>query len=153
DWHKQHDAEWLETPPPDNPHFVEKWLLRCNDLVDKYHPDLMYFDDTELPLGQAGLDAAAHFYNSNLAFNGSLQAVLTAKGIKPEHRAALVEDFERGAANEIQPLPWQTCSCIGQWHYQRDCKYKSVSQVARMLANIVSKNGCLLLSIPLRGDG
>jgi alpha-L-fucosidase len=153
-WHQKHDGEWLETPPPNNPHFAETWLLRCNDLVDKYHPDLMYFDDTELPLGQAGLDAAAHFYNGNMAFHGGqLQAVLTAKKLKPEHRPALVEDYERGASSEIQPLPWQTCSCIGQWHYARYVKYKTVAEVARMLVDIVSKNGNLLLSIPIRGDG
>jgi alpha-L-fucosidase len=153
-WHDKHDGEWLETPPPNNPHFVETWLLRCNDLIDKYHPDLMYFDDTELPLGQAGLDAVAHYYNSNLAFNnGKLEAVLTAKKLKPDHRAALVEDYERGASDQLQPLPWQTCSCIGQWHYARHVQYKTVAEVARMLVDIVSKNGNLLLSIPVRGDG
>jgi alpha-L-fucosidase len=153
-WHEKHDGEWLETPPPNNQHFVDKWLLRCNDLIDKYHPDLMYFDDTELPLGQAGLDAAAHFYNSNIEYNhGQLEAVLTAKKLKPDHRAALVEDYERGASDKIEPIPWQTCSCIGQWHYARHVKYKTVAEVARMLVDIVSKNGNLLLSIPVRGDG
>ena len=51
---------------PHNPDFVERWFLRCQDLIDKYQPDLLYFDDTELPLGQAGLDIAAHFYNANI---------------------------------------------------------------------------------------
>jgi alpha-L-fucosidase len=153
-WYDKHTGEWLETPPPNNPHFVDTWLLRCNDLVDKYHPDLMYFDNTELPLGQAGLDAVAHYYNSNIEFNhGKLDAVLTAKKIKPEHEGAVVEDYERGASDKIQPLPWQTCSCIGQWHYARHVQYKTVAEVARMLVDIVSKNGNLLLSIPVRGDG
>jgi alpha-L-fucosidase len=152
-WHEQNDREWTEQPPPNNPEFTRRWLLRCRDLVDKYDPDLLYFDDTELPLGQAGLDAAAHYYNGNVARRGSLQAVLTAKGLAPEHRAALVEDYERGGSPVLQPLPWQTCTCIGQWHYARDGGYKSVAQVVRMLTDIVSKNGCLLLSIPVRGDG
>jgi alpha-L-fucosidase len=152
-WHAEHDGRWTEEPPANNPEFVRKWLLRCQDLVDKYHPDLLYFDDTELPFGQAGLDAAAHYYNSNLAYNGSLQAVLTAKGMAPERRAALVEDYERGGSQVLQPLPWQTCTCIGQWHYARDAQYKSVGEVVRTLVDIVSKNGCLLLSVPIRGDG
>ena len=50
-----------------NPAFTEKWFLRCQNLVDKYQPDVLYFDNTELPLGQAGLDIVAHYYNANLA--------------------------------------------------------------------------------------
>ncbi len=152
-WHEKHDRVWTEDPPPNNPEFVKNWLLRFEDLVDKYHPDLVYFDNFGLPLGQAGLDATAYFYNRNIADRGDLEAVLTAKNLKPEHRAALVEDYERGASTGIQPLPWQTCTCIGSWHYQRNAHYKSVGQVVQMLVDVVSKNGCLLLSIPIRGDG
>ncbi len=153
-WHNKNDRTWFETPPPNNPHFTETWFLRCQDLLDHYHPDLLYFDDIELPLGQAGLDIAAHFYNSNEAANdGKLEAVLNAKKLAPEHRHALVEDYERGFADDIQPAPWQTDTCIGDWHYRKGQKYKSVGQVVRLLLDIVSKNGNLLLNIPVRGDG
>jgi alpha-L-fucosidase len=157
-WHEQNDRKWTEEPPPDNPGFVNSWFLRCQDLIDKYHPDLIYFDDTELPLGQTGLDITAHYYNANSAWHGgNLEAVLTAKKLQPAHRAAVVEDYERGFSDTIQPEPWQTCSCIGQWHYNRTLfehhSYKNVGQVLRMLVDIVSKNGNLLLSIPVRGDG
>ena len=119
-WHKKNDAEWIELPP-NNPRFVNTWFLRCQDLIDKYHPDLIYFDDTELPLGQTGLDIAADYYNANMAWHGgNLEAVLTAKKLKPEHRAGVVEDYERGFSDRFKPAPWQTCSCIGQWHYNRD---------------------------------
>jgi alpha-L-fucosidase len=152
-WHDQHDGHWYETAPPDDPAFAQNWLMRFDDLVDQYHPDLVYLDDTELPLGQAGLDAAAHYYNSNIAYHGDLQAVLTAKQLAPAHRPALVQDYERGAADQLQALPWQTDTCIGDWHYLRGAKYKTVTQVTRTLIDVVSKNGTLLLSIPIRGDG
>jgi len=127
-------------------------------LVDKYQPDLLYFDDEELPLGQAGLDIAAHYYNANAARNGGkTQAVLDAKHMQPEHRAAVVEDIERGVANGILPAPWQTDTCIGDWHYNRhvfeEASLQDVGQVVCMLADIVSKNGNLLLSVPVRGNG
>ena len=67
EWHEKNDRVWNENPPPMNPAFTEKWFLRCQDLIDKYQPDVLYFDDTELPLGQAGLDIAAHYYNANAA--------------------------------------------------------------------------------------
>jgi alpha-L-fucosidase len=157
-WHKQNDGHWYESIPPNDNGYAKKWFLRTQDLVDKYHPDLLYFDDTELPLEQHGLDIAAHYYNANRAFHGGkLEAVLNAKGIKPEHKSSLVADIERGVADGIQPQPWQTDTCIGSWHYDRrifdEHKYKTVGQVVRMLADIVSKNGNLLLSVPVRGDG
>jgi alpha-L-fucosidase len=158
EWHNQNDLVWNENPPPINPAFTEKWFLRCQDLVDKYHPDVLYFDNTELPLGQAGLDIVAHFYNASiLRSKGNLEAVVNAKHMKPEHTTALVEDIERGVATGIRQQPWQTDTCIGSWHYSREIaeqnKYKTVGQVVDMLIDIVSKNGNLMLSIPVRGNG
>jgi len=82
---------------------------------------------------------------------------MNTKHLAPAHKAAGVEDIERGVAAGILPLPWQTDTCIGAWHYKRSLfeqhQYKTVAQVVRMLADIVSKNGNLLLNIPVRGDG
>jgi alpha-L-fucosidase len=158
EWHEKNDRVWNENPPPNNPAFTEKWFLRCQELIDRYHPDVVYFDNTELPLGQAGLDIAAHCYNASLARNhGSLDAVVNAKHMRTEHVPALVEDIERGVATAIRPYPWQTDTCIGSWHYSRAIaeqnKYKSAGQVIDMLLDIVSKNGNLMLNIPMRGDG
>jgi alpha-L-fucosidase len=157
-WHENHDRKWNEQPPAQNPAFTEKWFLRCQDLVDKYKPDLLYFDNFALPLGQAGLDIAAHYYNAGLQWNGgNVETVLNIKGVQKERRGALVEDIERGVAEGIRPDPWQTDTCIGSWHYERSVyernRYKTVGQVVRMLVDIVSKNGNLLLSVPVRGDG
>lgn len=157
DWHRSHDGKWTEEPPANNPQFTEKWFLRCQELVDRYQPDLLYFDDTELPLGQAGLDIVAHFYNSSIRRHGKLEAVVTAKKFKPEHLGAAVLDIERGRANTILAAPWQTDTCIGEWHYDRSVfeqhRYKTASTVVQTLVDIVSKNGNLMLNIPLRGDG
>jgi alpha-L-fucosidase len=158
EWHEKHDRVWDENPPVTNQAFVANWFLRAQDLVDKYNPDLVYFDNEELPLGQAGLDIAAHYYNANLArHGGKLEAVLNAKKMTRAHAPGLVEDIERGVAKGILPEPWQTDTCIGGWHYERrlfeEHKYKTVGQVVRMLTDIVSKNGNLLLSVPVRGDG
>jgi alpha-L-fucosidase len=158
DWHGQNDRKWTEEPPPHNPEFVNRWFLRCQDLLDKYQPDLLYFDNTQLPLGQAGLDIAAHFYNSNMSRRGGrLEAVLNSKGLAPDRVGTMVLDIERGRADRILPAPWQTDTCIGDWHYRRatfeEHRYKTADTVIRMLVDIVSKNGNLLLNIPLRGSG
>lgn len=157
-WHNANDRVWNEHAPAQNPDFTAKWFLRCQDLVDKYHPDVIYFDNTGLPLEQAGLDIAAHYYNASLKWNGGkMNVVINTKQVSAAQRAALVEDIERGVANEIRPAPWQTDTCIGSWHYQRSIferhQYKTVKQVTQMLVDIVSKNGNLMLSVPIRGDG
>jgi alpha-L-fucosidase len=152
---------WAQSgnPPLAKP-FIEKYFNRIIDLIDKYHPDLLYFDDTVLPIypsSDIGLRIAAYLYNTNLKRNGKLEAVMTTKGLNADQRRALVLDRERGVQEGIEALPWQTDTCIGNWHYQRSLfdehKYKTAKQVTQMLVDIVSKNGNLQLSIPLPGNG
>ena len=140
--------------------YCEKFFNRTIDLINKYNPDVVYFDDTILPLypiSDVGLRIAAHLYNSNIKRNGKLEAVLTGKILDEEQRKCMVWDIERGQSNTIEPLPWQTDTCIGDWHYDRrifDRKgYKSAKTVIHTLADVVSKNGNLLLNIPVRGNG
>jgi alpha-L-fucosidase len=143
--------------------FSEKFFNRTIDLINKYQPDQLYFDDTILPIYPStdiGLRIAAYLYNTNLARKGKLEAVLTTKGLTGENadkRKALVLDIERGVSSEADPLPWQTDTCIGEWHYRRSIfdqhRYKTVGQVVQMLVDIVSKNGCLQLNVPLPGNG
>ena len=139
--------------------YCDKFYNRTADLIKKYHPDLIYFDDTALPLwpiGDAGLKIAADFYNTNEKLHGD-DGVLFGKILTPEQQQCMVWDIERGQANEIEPYPWQTDTCIGNWHYDRALYerngYKSAKTVIQSLVNIVSKNGNLLLNIPVRGDG
>ena len=156
-FHEAHDRVWNETPPLANPAFIRQWYLRCKDLIDSYRPDMVYFDNFDLPLGQAGLDITAHYYNSSIAWHGALQAVVNCKALPENGRAAVVEDVERGFRADIVPHPWQTDTCLGDWHYNRarytDKSYMSAAAVIYRLCDVVAKNGCLLLSVPVRGDG
>jgi alpha-L-fucosidase len=141
--------------------YCDKFYNRTVDLINKYQPDLLYFDDTALPLwpvSDAGLKIAAHFYNSNMKLHdGKLEAVLFGKILDEQQRKCMVWDIERGQTNQIEAQPWQTDTCIGDWHYQRALftkhRYKTAATVIRTLADVVSKNGNLLLNIPVRGDG
>jgi alpha-L-fucosidase len=131
------------------------------DLINKHNPDLLYFDDTILPIypySDVGLRIAAYFYNHNLKMNnGQLDVVLTGKGLSEQQSQALVMDIERGGAPAIRQEPWQTDTCIGDWHYKRSLLdthgYKTARDIARMLVDNVSKNGNLMLNIPLPGHG
>ena len=106
---------------------------------------------------EVGLNLAAHFYNTRLDKDGHTEAVMNNKMLDPMQREAMTYDIERGKADSILPLPWQTDTCIGSWHYDQAIfqhhGYKSAASVVRMLADIVSKNGNLMLSVPLQRDG
>ena len=136
--------------------FADTWLLRQTDLVEKYRPDMIYFDDYQLPFGQRGLDAVDHFYRRSAEWHGEM-GVVTAKRLNALQSRAIVEDVERGFVADIQPQPWQTDTCIGNWHYDRALYdrdgYKSGREVIQRLVDVVSKNGNLMLNIPVRGDG
>lgn len=153
--------EWNNGCSVPSQQYCDKFYNRTVDLINKYNPDLIYFDDTGLPLypvSDAGLKIAAHYYNHNIATHkGKLEGVLFGKILTDEQKECMVWDVERGAPDKLQPNAWQTCSCIGDWHYNRgrfnENSYKSAQQVILMLVDIVSKNGNLLLNIPVRGDG
>lgn len=141
--------------------YCEKFYRRVKQLWDDYHPDQIYFDDGVEPLRKAGeqygLNLYAHFYNSSIRLHGHNEAVVNAKHLNDTERKALVYDIERGKAEGILPQPWQTDTCIGHWHYDRALYerhgYKQAATVIPMLVDIVSKNGNLMLSVPLRADG
>ncbi len=138
-----------------NPQWHQTWDKRIRDLVDQYQPDLLY-SDGGFPFGEVGRGLVAHFYNTNMQqHRGKLQAVYTCKemGSGEFNRQACVQDVERGAMKDINPLPWQTDTSNGDWYYRTRDRYKTTGQVIRLLADIVSKNGNMLLNIVLRPDG
>ena len=145
---------------PTDKAYSEKYFNRIVDLIDKHDPDILYFDDTVFPLYPAtdvGPRIAAYLYNKSIARHGKLEAVMTGKGLNAAQRKAVLLDLERAVAGGGDPIPWQTDTCIGDWHYNRSVfdghRYKTPLQVVQMLVDIVSKNGNLMLNIPLPGNG
>ncbi|MEO7495039.1 MAG: alpha-L-fucosidase, partial [Massilia sp.] len=152
--------EWGNGATKPDQAYCDKFYNRTVDLINKYDPDLVYFDDTALPLwpvSDVGLKLAAHLYNNSIRKKGKLDVVLNGKVLDEQQRKCMVWDIERGQSNRIEPQVWQTDTCIGSWHYDRALfeqhRYKSAKTVIHTLADVVSKNGNLLLSVPVRGDG
>jgi alpha-L-fucosidase len=140
--------------------YFDKFYYRIVDCINKYDPDILYFDDSVMPLyptSDVGLRIMAYLYNKSIERHGKLEAVMTGKDLNPEQRKAVLRDLERAVTGGADPLPWQTDTCIGEWHYKRSIfdnhRYKTDRQVVQMLIDIVSKNGNLMLSIPLPGNG
>ena len=145
--------DWSHGACPPSQEFVDNFFDRTIDAINRYNPDLIYFDVTVLPfypLSDCGLKIATHLYNKNP------RGVVFGKILNDEQKKALTWDVERGAPNQMVERPWQTCNCIGDWHYNTDTYnrgYRSATNMVKQLVDIVSKNGNLLLNIPLRADG
>lgn len=149
--------------------YVTNFYNRTLDAINRYSPDLIYFDVTVLPfypISDAGMKITAHMYNHHLKTrtatrikngNNPDPGVVFGKILSDNQKEALVWDVERGAPNKIMERPWQCCNCLGDWHYNTSTyehgRYKSAATVVKLLVDIVSKNGNMLLSVPLRADG
>jgi alpha-L-fucosidase len=134
-----------------DPLWQKEWFARIKDLVDQYHPQLLYSDGGVAFNNEVGRSMIAHLYNSSAAMNGGVvQAVYNCK---QNSNGMWVEDLERGVMAGIRPYPWQTDTSIGDWFYNKHWKYRSAEWVVHSLIDIVSKNGNLLINVVQRPDG
>ncbi|HLJ18055.1 MAG TPA: alpha-L-fucosidase [Bryobacteraceae bacterium] len=153
--HEDTSSSYPENPPAS---WTHEWLNRITDLVDNYQPDLLYTDGG-IPFGEIGRRLVAHYYNQSMKWNnGKLEAVYTIKHVKNANHGDYEEgccllDLERGIIEGVRADPWQTDTCIGDWFYKREKVYKTPTTIVHMLADIVSRNGNLLLNFPLRPNG
>ena len=131
----------------------QHYFDRIKDLLDQYEPDLLYTDGPTF-FEEWGLSLAAHHYNKSAARNGGrVEAVYANKGKTDCMNGICLLDLERGVVDRVWDEPWQTDTCIGHWHYDKEAKYKSPKTVIDMLVDIVSRNGNLLLNFPLPSNG
>ncbi len=155
---------WLnnkqETPLSNDFTFVSQawthdWLARSAEIVQKYHPDIMYFDWwIGQPSVREDLARFAAFYYNSSAKNGQPAGVINYKDYAM-HENSGVLDIERGQLAGIRPLYWQTDTAVSNksWGYIENDTYKSPEFIVQQLVDIVSKNGNLLMNIGPRSDG
>ena len=139
------------------PSWRQNYFDRIMDVVTQYEPDLLYTDGG-IPFGDFGLAIVAHHYNTSARGHGGVvEAIYNSKSRADASAGICVLDRERGVATDISPDPWQCDTCIGNWHYDRRVYqsngYKTPKFVIDMLVDIVSRNGNLLLNVPLPNSG
>ncbi len=151
---KEPDPDHLERWLPPNKAFLDDWLARSAELVDKYHPDFLYFDWW---IGQPAFQPylkrfAAYYYDQ--AAQRHQGVVLTYKQHDfPENAAVL--DIERGKLDALRLLPWQTDTSVSihSWGYVNNDEYRNAKSLIDELVDVVSKNGNLLLNVGPKSDG
>lgn len=134
--------------------YLDNWLLRTCELVDKYKPQLVWFDWwIEEPAFKAYRQKfAAYYYNRGVQWKKGV-AINYKNQAFPEGTA--VYDIERGQLAGIRPILWQTDTAISKnsWGYVKNQDYKTAEALVSDLVDIVSKNGVLLLNVGPRSDG
>lgn len=144
--------------------FKDDWLARSCELIDKYHPDVFWFDfgitpgleqDTydQNPFADHLKQFAAYYYNQTSKDPDGLGVINYKWGAFPEKAAVL--DKERSKMAEIRKPFWQTDTAVSSssWGYTKNQRYKTPDRLVDDLVDIVSKNGCLLLNVGPRPDG
>jgi alpha-L-fucosidase len=157
--------------------FANQFMWRVDDAINKYHPDVIYFDehagDSQLDLGvHMGLgflapQLIANYYNKSLKWNnGKMNVVVNLKGVGGRYNSfqnnpellpyvdrSLVKSTEAFIESEIMAYPFQTETSIAVWHYQTGQKYMDAGAVISSLMQNVCRNGSMLLNITQHGQG
>ena len=144
----------LQSHPYPTKEYTDDWLLRTAEIIDRYHPELLYFDwwvqheAFKEPLKKL----AAYYYNANHAIGK--EAAICYKHDAMMFGSGIVE-VERGKLADAKPYHWQTDTAIAKnsWCYTDTLEYKNARQIVCMFADIISKNGNMLLNIGPKADG
>ncbi len=147
-------------PPQPDKEFLDWWYARLVEIVDKYHPQIFWFDwCIEQPAYEPYLQKfAAHFYNR--AAEWKKDVVLNYKYYAfPTNTAVLDISWNTGRISwqpeRINPEPWQfdTMSNRKYWFWRADMEMRPTAEILCEMADVVSKNGNYLLNIPPAPDG
>ncbi len=142
--------DWTYTSPA----FLNDWLARSAEIVEKYHPDIMYFDWwIGQPSVRPYLARFAAFYYDESRKLGTPGVIDYKFDAMQENSGTL--DIERGQLEATRSLPWQTDSSVSNhsWGYVEHDVFKTPDFIVHQLVDIVSKNGNLLMNIGPRADG
>jgi alpha-L-fucosidase len=137
--------------------FLDDWLLRTCEIVDKYQPEVIYFDWWICqPVFQPYLKKfGAYYYNRGAEWDKEVAINFKEWEGRSFPDGTGVFDIERGRASQIRPDFWQTCTSVSKnsWGYVTNHEYKEVDSIIDDLIDVVSKNGALLLNIGPKADG
>jgi len=139
--------------------FLVMWNSKLEEVIDRYQPDIIWFDSWLDRIPEANRQAFAAYY-LNSAENWGKDVVITYKQNDLPEELGVV-DFEKGRMDKATEYTWLTDDTIsagswsttGSWSYTEELVIKPARELVHTLIDIVSKNGNLLLNISPRADG
>jgi alpha-L-fucosidase len=137
-----------------SPAYANDWLARDAEIVQKYHPDIIFFDWwIGQPYVRPYLAKFAAYYYNESSQRGPV-GIITYKWVDMQKDSGVL-DIERGQLDQLFDRVWQTDTSVSNksWGYIEHDTYKTPAFIVHQLADVVSKNGNLLLNIGPRSDG
>ena len=144
----------LYSEPAPTEEYLNDWLTRTCELIDRYQPRILYFDWwIQHSAVKPYLKKLAAFYYNRAAQWG--------KGVVINYKhdafqfGCAVPDIERGQFADLKPYFWQsdTAVALNSWCYTENNQFRPAEDLVRDLVDIVSKNGTLLLNVGPKADG
>ncbi|MEM9079440.1 MAG: alpha-L-fucosidase [Verrucomicrobiota bacterium] len=131
--------------------FHDRWYAKLKEVVDKYEPDVVWFDWWVEELDEDYRKKfIAYYYNKALEWDK--EVVISYKNTSfPE--TVGVHDYERGRPNKLKEKFWMTDTSPGAWFFRQNAKFVEPNEIVDILIDIVSKNGLMLLNVPPDPDG
>jgi alpha-L-fucosidase len=145
--------DYVHPVPPPNREFLETWKAKLLEVVQQYQPDLVYFDSRLSIIPEDYRKGfLAEYYNQARRWGREVAVTYKGQDLAP---GTAIEDLEQGRMTNITARLWQNDDTIdwNSWAYLERPNYKPVSRLIHELADIVSKNGVLLLDIGPKPDG
>ena len=143
-----------DAQPKPSREFLEDWMFRTIEIIDRFHPRELYFDWWIMHRAARPYlrKIAAYYYNQAAARE---EEVLLINKMGAFMYGTATRDMERGQLETAPPQPWQTDTSTARnsWCYTPQNEYKSTASVLQDLVDAVAKNGCLLLNIGPKSDG
>jgi len=137
------EEQWLE----------EVWFGKLKEVIDNYHPDIMWFDSwlDKIP-EEKRLNYVAYYLNEADKFGKEVVIVRKQEDLPLDFS---LNDLEKSRMNRMGEQSWMTDETIsyGSWCYTENLKIKPAKDLIHVLVDIVSKNGVLLLNISPMADG
>ena len=149
-----HTLEDVFSPAGPSEEWLEDWLVKTCELIDKCRPLILYFDTwIQHEAFKPYLKKVCAYYYIRAEEWGQEVTINYKHEAFPQDVATF--DVERGALTGISPKPWQTDTAIGKksWGYIKDNEFKPARQIICDLVDIVSKNGMLLINVGPKPDG
>jgi alpha-L-fucosidase len=143
--------------------FLTNWFARNVELIDKYQPDMLWFDNgvDQRYLDPLKLRIAAYYYNRAKEWGKEVSLSTKKAAYAPSNKntetIGSILDFEKiggRSPSGIRPGAWQVDEPIGStWGYTVGMRVNSAGSIISKLVDTVSKNGTLLLNLSPRADG
>lgn len=134
--------------------WLEDWLVHSVELIDKYQPMTLFFDWWVMnfafrPYMKKFL---AYYYNRSIEWGKEVSVQYKSDAIMYN---VGIFDRERGQLAGVSPYIWQseTSTAYNSWSYCTTNRFKRAADIARVMADVISKNGNFVLNIGPKADG